>query len=90
MTEYLFGKSGNKHLALNHIILELKKTIFYANKSLLESPNFKEIFIEQIRNLMLKEKIISNRKKKFDNFEEKWNNFIHIYDFRGPDKQLTF
>ena len=39
---------------------------------------------------MLKEKIISNRKKKFDNFEEKWNNFIHIYDFRGPDKQLTF
>ena len=29
MVEYLFGKSGQEHVALNHILVELKKMLFY-------------------------------------------------------------
>ena len=85
MTEYLFGRAGNSHLALNHITLELKKTIFYSSIEFLNLSEFKEQFLNQIRALMRKEKSIFYRKKEYVKFEEKWANFIYIYDFRGPD-----
>ena len=89
MTEYLLGKPGSKHLALNHIVLELKKSIFYASKSFLQSPNFKDMFFKHIKELIIKEKIISHRKASFDKFEEKWTKFTYIYDFRGPDELMS-
>ena len=85
MTEYSFGRAGNSHLALNHITLELKKTIFYSSIEFLNLSEFKEQFLNQIRAPMRKEKSIFYRKKEYVKFEEKWANFIYIYDFRGPD-----
>ena len=87
MIEYLFGKSGEEHLALNHILIELKKMIFYSDKIMISSPNFKDLFMERIRMLIIKEKGIYLGKRSFETFHEKWKNFVYIYDFRGPDVQ---
>ena len=87
MIEYLFGKYGVEHLALNHILIELKKMIFYSDKTMINSPNFKDLFMERIRMLIIKEKGIFLRKRSFEAFHEKWKNFVFIYDFRGPDVQ---
>lgn len=85
MIEYMFGKQGEKYLALNHILLELKKTIFYSSTVDLNSPSFCEQFYNKIRSLIIKEKRIFCEKNKFENFCERWGNFLTIYDFRGPD-----
>ena len=87
MVEYLFGKEGDEHLAMNHILLELKKTIFYSDINVLRSCAFKELFFHRIRALVIKEKTISLSKNTFGNFEKKWKHYTSIYDFRGPDLQ---
>ena len=85
LVEYLFGKVGKKYLALNHIILELKKQIFYSDSILLSYHGFPEMFECKVRALMIKEKIVFQRKNGYDIFEDKWRDFTYIYDFRGPD-----
>ena len=87
MVEYLFGKPGQEHAALNHILVELKKMLFYSDKIMINSPTFKDLFMERIRALIVKEKGIFLRKKSFETFQEKWKKFVYIYDFRGPDLQ---
>ena len=64
MIEYMFGKQGEKYLALNHILLELKKTIFYSSTVDLNSPSFCEQFYNKIRSLIIKEKRIFCEKKQ--------------------------
>ena len=90
LVEYLFGKIGKDHLALNHIILELKKTIFYSNRTQLSCPGFVELFLCKIRALMIKEKIMFQKRGGYSTFEEKWKDYVFIYDFRGPDKLWPF
>ena len=85
LVEYLFGKVGKKYLALNHVILELKKLIFYSDSTLLSYHGFTELFEYKVRALMIKEKKVFQRKNGYSIFEEKWRDFTYIYDFRGPD-----
>ena len=87
MIEYLFGKQGSKYLALNQILLELKKAIFYSTTEELNSPAFCGRFFTKLRSLIIKEKRISSENNKLDVFFSKWDHFTAIYDFRGPDVQ---
>ena len=88
MIDYMFGIQGEKFLALNHILLELKKKIFYSTTEEISSQSFCEQFWNIIRKLIMKEKRIFSEKNKFEIFSTRWNDFTMIYDFRGPDVQL--
>ena len=88
MIEFLFGKSGEQFLALNHVVLELKKLVFYASKEFLSSEDFPELYYAKIKALIIKEKRISLDNDKYETFSNKWNDFICIYDFRGPDIEM--
>ena len=90
MVDYLFGLAGNEYIALNHIILELKKLIFYSDLALLNFPGFKDLFFSKVRALIIKEKYMSQKSQSYEKFEEKWKEFTFIYDFRGPDVQWSF
>ena len=84
--EYIFGFENN--LALNHILLELKKELFY-NWDGDAAPNlFLERFIAKIRKVMIIEKQAINSAKTFEYYAEKWAKFTNIYDFRGPDLNI--
>ena len=86
--EYLFGISGNEYGALNQIILELKKYIFYSSKEELLSDAFCEQFKLKLRPVIIKEKQIMLQNNKIEQFFSKWKNFSQIYDFMGPDLQI--
>ena len=88
MIDYMFGIQGEKFLALNHILLELKKKIFYSTTEEINSQSFCEQFWNIIRKLIIKEKRIFSEKNKFEIFSTRWNDYTMIYDFRGPDVQL--
>jgi hypothetical protein len=90
MVDYLFGINGEKHLALNQLLLELKKSIFYNVNEFATCDAFCEHFICQTRSLIIKEKQIALKNNKLDNFFTKWEHFIMIYDFRGPDAHPIF
>ena len=71
-------------------ILELKIFVFY-NSEEWGDQNTELIlkrFIRTLVRLMVKEKLISIRKNKYDTFINKWENFSGIYDFRGPDIEM--
>ena len=89
LTDYLFGMMGSEHLGLNHILLELKKYVFYSSAECISSPSFFNIFLLKIRNLIIKEKIIAQRDSNFSAFCIKWKFFTNIYDFRGPDPLIV-
>ena len=76
-------------MAFNHILLELKKYIFYAAKETLRSKHFPELYFSRVRFLIIKEKEISSKSKKYEDFLNKWNDFTSIYDFRGPDAEIV-
>ena len=82
----MFGIPGFKGLGLNHILLELKKAIFYSKLNDLVSPTFISKFLNQVRLMIIKEKAIFMKNDNYTFFEEKWKNFTAIYDFRGPDR----
>ena len=88
MVHYLFGFKDNK--GLNHILIELKKELFYNWDVNVEVDAFCERFLVKIRKLMVKEKHIMLEKNLFDKYSEKWNQFRGIYDFLGPDCQIIF
>ena len=89
LTEYLFGKMGSENLGLNHVILELKKYIFYASFECLNSPSLSDLFFNHIKNLIIREKYIALRDDRYENFCLKWHNFAVIYDFKGPDPEIV-
>ena len=83
---YLFGFFQNT--ALNQILLELKKLIFYTWDPAMQVNSFFKIFTSKIRKLMIIEKNIYLSTKSFDQYTKKWEKFKNIYDFNGPDLQL--
>ena len=83
--DYLFGIRGAKYNALNQILLELKKRIFYSTIEELLDVTFCEQFISKLRSLMIKEKQIMLKNNALDKFCSKWKDFSSIYDFNGPD-----
>ena len=88
MIEYIFGFQGSAYLGLNHILLELKKEIFYNWKENVGVVIFLDHFKQKIMHLMIKEKQIAISGNKFEMFAQKWQNYCEIYDFMGPDCQI--
>ena len=81
---------GCKSIALNNIVLELKKEILYSknlNACLVSSS---EHFVAKIRRIIVKEKQIMIANDKFEDFCNKWQGFTAIYDFLGPDYQIIY
>jgi hypothetical protein len=71
MVDYLFGINGEKHLGLNQLLLELKKSIFYNANEFATCDAFCEHFICQARFLIIQEKQIALKINKLDNFSSK-------------------
>ena len=83
----MFGFRDNP--ALNQILLELKKEIFYSFDPNVDVTAFLESFVDKIRKLIIKEKNCAITPKMMDQFSTKWENFTSIYDFRGPDLSIV-
>ena len=88
MIPYLFELNNNK--GLNHILIELKKELFYNWDVNVEVDTFCEQILAKVRKLMVKEKQIMLAKNLFDKYSDKWNQFREIYDFLRPDCQIIF
>ena len=87
LIQYLFGISGSKYLGLNHVLLELKKAIFYSWDSNIENNAFCQQVNNNIKKIIFKEKSIMLKNNQYEEFDTKWDKFVSIYDFRGPDLQ---
>ena len=85
---YLFGFMGLKREGINHILLELKKHVFYNWCAEIETDVFCEQLKSKVKALMIKEKLIALSNGRLTSFTEKWEQYTSIYDFRGPDIQL--
>ena len=81
--QFICGVKNNA--ALNHILIELKKELFYNWDSEVSLERFLEKFEAKVRKKMILEKNCINSNQMFDQYSKKWENFIYIYDFRGPD-----
>ena len=80
MLDYLFGVPGQQNKGVNHILIELKKKIFY---SLLSDSNpvlFCQNFKNEIIQIIIKEKEIALRKGNLLKFYDKWDSFMYLYD----------
>ena len=86
---YIFGFMDLKREGINHILLELKKHVFYNWKAELGVIAFCEQFQSKLRSLIIKEKIIAQSYDRILAFNEKWEKYTAIYDFRGPDMQIN-
>ena len=71
MVQYLLGFSGSENIGLNHILLEVTKSIFYSWESNLEVDAFIELVKHNIKKLMIKEKSIMIEKNKYESFNVK-------------------
>ena len=90
MKNYIFGFQSNEKLGLNQVLLQLKKEIFYNWEENVSIVAFLNNFKTKIKSLMIKEKQIALSSGKLEIFEDKWQSFCDIYDFRGPDCPITY
>ena len=81
--QFICGVKNNT--ALNHILIEIKKELFYNWDNEVGLEIFLDRFVAKIRKKMILEKNCIKSNLLFDQYSKKWNNFIYIYDFRGPD-----
>ena len=86
--KYLFGFGGMKMKGINHILLELKKHIFYNWNAEVGEIAFCELLKSKVKSVIIKEKIIAQSKDQLTLFNEKWEKYTAIYDYRGPDNQI--
>ena len=87
MINYLFGFNGEPNLALNHIILELKKMIFYNLLDFNNPEAFCENVFGKIRNLIMREKTptLTKHPPNFANTHlDKTPNFKEFQASRSP------
>ena len=87
LIQYLFGVSESKQQGLNHVLLELKKAIFYSWESNIGNDAFCEQVKNNIKKIIIKEKNVMVKNNQYDAFDTKWDKFVPIYDFRGPNLQ---
>jgi hypothetical protein len=85
---YLFGFMGLKKEGINQILLELKKLIFYNWCAEIGVDAFCEQLKSKVKSTMIKEKSIALSYNRLAFFNEKWEDYTAIYDFRGPDIQI--
>ena len=84
--QFIFGFKNNA--ALNQIIIELKKELFYNWDIYADLDIFLEIFVAKVRKIMIIEKNCIKSETNFKQYCNKWEKFIDIYDFRGPDPSI--
>ena len=80
--KYLFGFGSSEYCALNHILLELKKHVFYNWSEDIGVEAFCEQFVKTLKSIIIKEKTIAVYSDTYSSFDEKWKHFISIYDYR--------
>ena len=85
---YLFGFIGLKREGINHILLELKKQVFYNWCAEIGPDDFCDQLKRKVKALIVKEKMIALSNDRITAFTQKWEKYTAIYDFRGPDMQL--
>ena len=90
LEKYLFGFGSSDFCALNHILLELKKHLFYNWSGDIGVEAFCEQFVKTLKSLIIKEKTIAVYSDMYTTFDEKWKLFTGIYDYRGPDNPLIY
>ena len=71
MKQYLFGFQGNKFLGLNHVLLELKKYIFYNFGENVGVVDLFDRFKRRIMHLIIKEKMLAFREDSYETFRVK-------------------
>ena len=79
---------GLRKEGINHILLELKKHIFYNWCAEIGVDAFCEQLKSKVKTIIIKEKAIALNNNRLTLFSEKWEQFTAIYDFRGPDMQI--
>ena len=84
--QYIFGFKNNA--ALNHIIIELKKELFYNWENYADLDIFFDRFVAKVQKIMILEKKCIKSDKNFNQYCKKWEKFKGIYDFRGPDPSI--
>ena len=84
--QYFFGFKNNA--ALNHIVIELKKELFYNWDNYADLDIFIERFVAKVCKIMIIEKECIKSDQDFNNYCKKWDKFLDIYDFRGPDPSI--
>ena len=84
--QYFFGFKNN--IAINHIVLELKKELFYNWDSNVDVGIFLERFVAKIRKIEIKEKQCIKTDKMFNQYSKKWGEFSVIYDFHVPHPSI--
>ena len=84
--DYLLGFMDK--FALNSVLLELKKFIFYSYNHNSNIDVQFSMFIKRLRRLILLEKSHYFSVNKIDYFYKKWEQFSEVYMFHGPDPIL--
>ena len=84
----MFVFQGDKFLGLNHVLLELKKYIFYNFEENVGVVHLFERFKRRIMHLIIKEKMSALSAGNYETFRVKCENFTEIYDFYGVDCQV--
>ena len=79
MKQYMFGFQGTKFLGLNHILLELKKYIFYNFEENVGVAQLFERFNRRIMHLMIKEKMLAPSADNYEKFRVKWENCTVLF-----------
>ena len=84
--QYIFGFKNNP--ALNQIMIELKKELFYNWDNYADLDMFLERFVAKVQKIMIIEKKCIKSEENFQLYCNKWEKFEDIYDFRGPDPSI--
>jgi hypothetical protein len=61
---------------------------FITGMQMLEKLPFVNFLKRKVKSVIIKEKIIAQSTDQLPLFNEKWENYTAIYDYRGPDNQI--
>ena len=65
---------------------ELTRSTPCHTEAILSTPIwYNKEYLARIKKIILKEKYVALFNNKYDAFDEKWEKFTFIYDYRGPD-----
>ena len=81
---YLFGFMGLKKEGINHILLELKKLIFYNWCAKIGVDAFCEQLKSKVKTIMIKEKSIALSYNRFTFVMKNGSNILQFMTSEGP------
>ena len=86
--DYILGVPRKTKEALNCILIEIKRYIFYEWANDISDSIKLRILKSKLRRIILLEKRHFHEKNDINGFYEKWKDFTPIYDMFGPDPLL--